>query len=123
MTPDDTTNDARRIVAEVVAQLEATRVYGPVCEQVITSGRLDGEMREAAIMTIAAVATCLRALAPKFASIQVLPESEQPDLELILLRSLTDSISVALAETPDATLLVPIEEVDDLLDERLDGRP
>jgi hypothetical protein len=120
MTPtDDETNDARRIAAEVAAQLETSRqVYRQIFEQVATDGRLDSEMREAAISTLTDVATCLRTLAPDFACIQVLPESEQPDLELILLRLLTDSISVALAKEPDAALLVPLAEVDAILEER-----
>ena len=122
MTAADATSHARQIVAQVIGQLETTRrVYRTVYEQVMTSGRLDQEMREAAITTITTVATCLRTLAPDFARTQVLPESEQPDLELILLRLLTDCISVALAESPDAALLIAVEEVDNILDERLEG--
>jgi hypothetical protein len=120
MTPsDDETKNARRIAAEVATQLETSRqVYRQAYGQVTTDGRLDAEMREAAISTLTDVATCLRTLAPDFACIQVLPESEQPDLELILLRLLTDSMSVALAETPDPALLVPLQELDAILDER-----
>jgi hypothetical protein len=123
VTDADANQDARRIVAEVVAQLETARqLYGSVYEQVMAVGQLDDETRDSAVATVAAVATSLRALAPAFGSIQSLPAAEQPDLELVLLRLLTDSISVALSETPDATLLVPIDEVDDLLDERREGR-
>ena len=115
---DDETKNARRIAAQVAAQLETSRqVYRQVYSQVTTEGRLDREIREAAISTLTDVATCLRTLAPDFACIEVLPESEQPDLELILLRLLTDSMSVALAETPDPALLVPLQELDAILEE------
>jgi hypothetical protein len=123
MTQADADQEAQRIVGEVVAQLRtARRLYTSVYEQVTTAGTLNHQTREAAVATIAAVATSLRTLAPAFAGIQGPAVDEQLDLELVLLRLLTDSISVALSETPDATLLVPIDEVDDLLDERLAGR-
>jgi hypothetical protein len=115
---DDNAKNARRIAAEVAAQLETSRqVYRQVYRQVTTEGRLDREIWEAAISTLTDVATCLRTLAPDFACIEALPESEQPDLELILLRLLTDSMSVALAETPNPALLIPLQELDAILEE------
>jgi hypothetical protein len=111
-------DEARRVVAKVMTELDAARLaYGPVYDEVSGSGRLDEPIRESVIEVIARVATVLRHLAKSLGTTRTLPEEEQPDVALILLRLLTDSLSVALAKEPDAELMVAPEDVDALFRE------
>lgn len=116
MTQPDFAGDASRVVAEILAQLTAAhKMHGVVLAQVTSTGHLDAETRETAMATVVAAAVSLRSLAPEFHALHALPVTEQPDVELILLRLLTDSLSVAMAQPPAVSLMVSPEEIDDLL--------
>jgi hypothetical protein len=106
---------ARRIVARVIGELEATHLaYRPAYRQIKAAGELGATTRESVIGVIASTATTLRQLAPSLVTTRTLPPQEQPDVALVLLRVLTDSLSVALAEHPAVDLMVVPDDVDEL---------
>jgi hypothetical protein len=105
-------DDAREIVTSIKRELEASSLlYGQVYRQVEAAGQLDRTTRDSVIQVLAQVATTLRRLGPSLAATRTLPEEERPDVALVLLRLLTDSLSVALAESPAVELMVAPNDV------------
>lgn len=111
MTGDDAVG---RIGHELDA---ANRAHSDVYSMMVGAGALDAATRESAIQAIASVATLLRSLAPSLSTLDALPESDQVRLAVVLLRVLTDSMSVALADTPEQQLMVTPGEVEELVHE------
>ena len=117
-------DEARRVVAKIMAELDATRLaYGLAFEELKAAGRLSTATRASVIQAIASVATLLRRLAPALATTRILSEDEQPDVALVLLRILTDSLSVSLAERPEIELMVAPDDVEALLPEVVTSNP
>ena len=117
-------DEGRATVAAILIELEAAwQTYGAVYRQIEVDGALDPGMRESSVQVIASVATTLRRLAPSLASTRALPDEERPDAALVLMRVLTDSLSVALAEHPAAELMVPPGDVDAVFRELQAFRP
>ena len=103
---------ARQVAARIFDELQpASVVYATVHQQLTDAGQLDAESGESAIHVIAKVATTLRRSAPSLAETESLPEAPRLELALLLLRLITDSLSVALAERPAYELLVSPQDV------------
>lgn len=108
---------AREVVDAIAEQLTSVRaVYAPVHQQVLVAGALEPASREAAIQALSSVATALRRLAPVLPATSVLPPEERPDVALVVLRLLTDSLSIALAETPARELMLDPTQLDELFE-------
>ncbi len=104
--------DVQELVRGIARELDAASyAYGDVYSQMAGAGELDDATREAAIRAVANVATMLRRMAPSLSTLDALPNSDQARLAVVLLRLLTDSLSVALADTPDRQLMAAPSDI------------
>ena len=106
--------EAARGVAQEIFELLAlsSGVYDDAYRNIEGAGKLDTTTRESVIRTVASVATALRRLAPSLSMTASLPETERPELALVVLRLLSDSLCIALSEQPDLSLMVNPNDIE-----------